>query len=66
MNWLASADVALDQEAAMATRCEHPKSGLWIFENETIKAWIDPNSPLIPYVWLLGIPGAGKSVSPYF
>lgn len=50
----------------MATRCEDPGSGLWIFENETIKAWIDPDSPLIPYVWLLGIPGAGKSVSPYF
>ena len=63
INWLSSADVALDQEAAEAAQCEHPGSGSWVFENEIVKPWIDPNNSLIPYVWLLGIPGAGKNIS---
>ena len=61
-NWLSSADIDLDQEANAVVRREYPESGFWIFENEKIKAWTDPNNSLIPLVWLNGIPGAGMYI----
>ena len=59
MNWLSSTDVNLDQETHVAVRDEDPGSGLWILHNEKIKAWANPDSVLIPCLWLNGIPGAG-------
>ena len=59
LNWLSSTDVNLDQETYIAIREDDPDSGLWILHNEKIKAWANPDSALIPCLWLNGIPGAG-------
>lgn len=58
INWLSPADVDHDQEALVAVRQEHPGSGLWLFANDQVKTWIDPDSSLVPCLWLNGIPGA--------
>ena len=60
INWLSPADVDHDQEALVAVRQEHPGSGLWLFANDQVKTWIDPDSSLVPCLWLNGIPGAGS------
>ena len=59
LNWLSSTDVNLDQEIYMAVRDEDPDSGLWILHNEKLRTWANPDSALIPCLWLNGIPGAG-------
>lgn len=43
----------------MAVLDEDPDSGLWILHNEKIRTWANPDSALIPCLWLNGIPGAG-------
>lgn len=59
LNWLSSTDANLDQESYIAVRDEDPDSGLWILHNEKIRIWANPDSALIPCLWVNGIPGAG-------
>lgn len=61
MNWLSAADSVIDQEAAARVRSEVPSTGQWILQDAKVKAWVDPNSSLIPILWMNGIPGAGMS-----
>lgn len=60
VSWLSAADSDLDQEASVAERLEHPGTGRWIFDKPEMKAWCDPDSTLVPALWLNGIPGAGN------
>ena len=59
LNWLSSTDVNLDQESYTAVWGEDSDSGLWILHQEKIRIWANPDSPLIPCLWVNGIPGAG-------
>ena len=60
INWISAVDSILDQEAAMAIRQDHPTSGQWLLDDKKMRAWMDPSSSLIQFLWMNGIPGAGS------
>jgi hypothetical protein len=59
VSWLAAVDSVLDQGSAAAIWREYPSTGKWILQDPKIKIWMDPSNPMVPIMWLNGIPGAG-------
>jgi hypothetical protein len=62
INWLSAADSILDQEASKVMRNEYRGAGRWVFEDQKMKAWIDPRNLMVPILWMNGIPGAGMKL----
>ena len=58
-NWLSAASTDIDQERGVTTRKQNPGSGRWLLENKQVQGWFNPESCLVPLVWINGIPGAG-------
>ncbi|KAH0562509.1 hypothetical protein GP486_002801 [Trichoglossum hirsutum] len=61
-SWLSPASSDVDQENVAKVRADCPDTGRWLFRQSQIRSWCDPDSSLIPLLWLNGIPGAGKTV----
>ncbi|KAK8008159.1 hypothetical protein PG991_010710 [Apiospora marii] len=62
-NWLRPTNVGLDQASLVEARAEYPGTGQWLLENKLFKEWFDPRFPTIPpLLWIIGIPGAGKTM----
>jgi hypothetical protein len=64
MNWLTYVDVVVDQETSIAKQKEYSNTGLWIFGEPMIKAWLDISGAALPMLWINGIPGAGMILTP--
>ncbi|KAF2492844.1 ankyrin [Lophium mytilinum] len=62
ISWLSAADSASDHEDAFAVHEDEPNSGLWLFQHNSVKDWIDPYSLSEPLLWINGNPGAGKTI----
>jgi hypothetical protein len=59
--WLSPAEFKTDQETARNFRGESKDSGRWLFKDKKVSALCDPDSSTVQSLWLVGIPGAGKS-----
>lgn len=60
--WLSAADSATDHEDALAVQGNDPESGRWLFQQNSIKSWVDLHSLAEPLLWIKGKPGAGKTI----
>lgn len=58
--WLSSFDNLSEQERHQRQRAECPKSGRWLFQEESFDNWRNFNFCSTPMLWMTGIPGAGK------
>jgi hypothetical protein len=59
-DWLSAANTEADQENYGEIRAQYPGTGYWLLQRRHVQAWLDPNSPSTPLLWLNGIPGAGE------
>lgn len=59
--WLSPADFKTDQEIAKISRGESKEYGRWLFKDRKISALCDPDLSSVQSLWLMGMPGAGKS-----
>ncbi|KAK5242764.1 hypothetical protein LTR20_001091 [Exophiala xenobiotica] len=62
LQWLAGADSQLDHEILHKTRQDFPCSGRWFFKHPNFRCWRQDDIPKKPGLWLVGIPGAGKTI----
>ncbi|ORY19419.1 hypothetical protein BCR34DRAFT_128195 [Clohesyomyces aquaticus] len=62
INWLCAADSVSDHEEAISVQENNADSGIWFFEQETIRDWIDQSPSAEPVLWINGRPGAGKTI----
>jgi hypothetical protein len=64
--WLSPAEFKTDQETARNFRGESNDCGRWLFKDKKVSAVCDPDSSTVQSLWLVGIPGAGKSCTVRF
>lgn len=58
--WLCAADIHSDHEKLVGARADHPDSCHWILKKDLYRAWYDTKTTCEPFLWINGIPGAGK------
>lgn len=59
--WLNGTNMDNEQHKLDGIRANYPRTGKWLFANETFKKWLDPKFPTLPtLLWLNGQPGAGE------
>jgi hypothetical protein len=63
MQWLCSADNAVEFDDACAARTDSAATGDWILRHPKVKEWKNDDVPPSSILWINGIPGAGKRVS---
>ncbi|KAL4886207.1 hypothetical protein BJY04DRAFT_213739 [Aspergillus karnatakaensis] len=59
--WLGAADAASDHETYIKYHRSHPESGNWLLNDRLIRTWCDSTLTSTPFLWMTGIPGAGKT-----
>lgn len=64
INWIAAASMSSHHKIFCKARQCCPGSGDWILKSEQLKDWKDSDIPHNSVLWLHGIPGAGKVLSP--
>ncbi|OJD34180.1 zinc finger protein [Diplodia corticola] len=60
--WLSVEDITIDHDDALAVLEKNPQSGSWLFQQDLIRDWLDPQSFAEPLLWINGKPGAGKTI----
>jgi hypothetical protein len=58
--WLSARNVQLDHDVYTEVRKLYPSTGLWVLQKTAIAAWLDNQHTSGCFVWINGIPGAGK------
>lgn len=61
VSWLAAAGGVGGHEYALAVHENEPRSGQWLFQQDTIKDWMDACLSSEPLLWINGKPGAGTA-----
>lgn len=62
--WLSAADSTADHDDALSVFENDPGSGSWLFRQNLVEKWLDPQSLVDPLLWINGKPGAGIYQSP--
>ena len=60
--WLAASSPSHEHEQARDKRRYEGHSGDWLLEKPEVKDWKDSDTPDSSYLWLNGMPGAGRLV----
>lgn len=60
MNWLSSTSCDVDHEELQRKRNEFPDTARWIFKEDSMCRWLQPDGISNPMFWICGIPGAGS------
>jgi hypothetical protein len=59
-NWLSAASSDVDQDRGVSSRRPNPESGRWLLRRNQVQGWLSAELCSEPYLWIHGIPGAGK------
>jgi hypothetical protein len=60
-DWLGAAPIEEDQEMKADSRKGYPGVCSWILKDRKFNSWMDQDSQTSPFLWVTGIPGAGKT-----
>lgn len=60
IDWLSPASCDVDHEELQQRRKEFPDTTHWIFKQNSMRCWLQPDGRANPMFWICGIPGAGR------
>jgi hypothetical protein len=62
-SWLPAADMESDHERHVAARRGDPRSGRWVFSRREFSDWLHSTTAASSFLWIHGVPGAGKHLT---
>lgn len=60
IDWLSPTSCEVDHEELQRKRHEFPDTTRWIFNQDSMRRWLQPDERCNPMFWICGIPGAGS------
>jgi hypothetical protein len=61
--WLATkSEAQINHERFVAERNKYPGTGRWILKHGPISSWMTADVPTTCLLWMIGVPGAGKTM----
>lgn len=62
MDWLSPTSCYADHEELQRKRKEFPHTTRWIFEEPSMRLWLQSDENANSKLWICGIPGAGRKL----